>query len=347
MKPTVLTIAILISLLLVACASPSASQTPTEPSRPAASTPTPAETPQPTVEPTQPGASPTATPFPTELQPAQQAAIQALVHALGIAPSLVKVVAAEGVNWPNGCLGVQPIGVMCTQQIVTGYRIILEANGQQYEYHTNQTGSQVVPAKDEQPVPVSNDAVQAAIHELADGLEISPDQVSLASAVSIEWPDSCLGIQQTNIGCTDIVTPGYLIVLTAQGHLYEYHTDASGIQVIPATLGLSWSRQGGIAGFCDQLQIYLPDRASASSCKPAGIAGAASLTKLVSANEMDQFNQWLDEFGSLSLTQKDPAVTDAMTQTLVLQGYGQGQPDPAQQQAMFTWAQMVFGRMHP
>jgi hypothetical protein len=349
MKQSALTILILMSLLLAACASPAGSQTPTEPTGPTASTQTPSETPGPTVGPTQPAVSPTPQPtkIPEDVSPAQQAAIQVLANVLGIDPNQVKVVSAEGVDWPNGCLGVQRIGVMCTQQIVPGYRIILEANGQQYEYHTDRSGSQVVPANDQQPFPVSNDAVQAAIHELADALAVSPDQVSLVSAVMIEWPDSCLGIQQTNIACAEIVTPGYLIVLEAGGHQYEYHSDADGTQAIPATLGLSWTRQGGIAGYCDEMQIYLPNQANASTCQPQGNANSADLKELLSASEMDQFNQWLDEFGGVTLTQKDPAVTDAMTQTLLLQGFGQGQPDANQQQAMFAWAQMVFGKMHP
>jgi hypothetical protein len=349
MKQLVLTIFISMSLLLSACASSASPQTPVDTTAPVTSIPAPSETPEPTRKPAQPEVSPTTPPTykPTDIPPAQQAAIQALADTLGIDPGQVKIVSAEGVDWPNGCLGVQQVGVMCTQQIVPGFRIILKANGQQYEYHTDRSGSQLVPAKDQQPIPVSNDAVQAAIQELASALAVPPDQVSLVSAEMIEWPDSCLGIQQTNIACAEIVTPGYLIVLELKGHQYEYHSDTDGTQAIPATLGLSWTRQGGIAGYCDELQIYLPNQANASTCNPPGSANSADLNELLSASEIDQFNQWLDEFGSVTLTQKDPAVTDAMTQTLLLQGFGQGQPDASQQQALFAWTQMVFGKMHP
>jgi hypothetical protein len=338
---------ILTSLLLVACASPAGVQAPT--GTPPAPTKIPAETPQPTTAPPQSEGSPTPQPthIPVDVPPAQRAAVQALADALGIDAGKVKLVSFEAVDWPNGCLGVTRLGVMCTQQIVPGFRIILEANGQQYEYHTNSSGSEIVPAEGQQPIPASNDAVQSATRDLAAALRISPDQVSLISAVIFEWPDSCLGIQQTNIACAEMVTPGYLIVLEAQGRQYEYHTDAGGNQVIPATLGLSWTRQGGFAGFCDELEVFLPNKANAAGCKPQANASSADLSGLVSASEMAQFNQWLDDFGTMTLTQKDPAVTDAMTQTLLLQGYGQGQPSAAQQQAMFDWAQKVFGKMHP
>jgi hypothetical protein len=32
---------------------------------------------------------------------------------------------------------------MCTMVITTGHRVVLEANGQQYGYHTNETGDVV------------------------------------------------------------------------------------------------------------------------------------------------------------------------------------------------------------
>jgi hypothetical protein len=347
MKYSCFVLLIIGSLLLAACASPAAMQAPTD--TPSVLNQIPGDTPGPTSSATQPEASstPQATHIPVDVPPAQRAAVQALSDALGIDIDQVKVVSVEAVDWPNGCLGVQHIGVMCTQQIVPGFRIILEANGQQYEYHTNNSGSELNPAEGQQPIQSSNGAVQAAVRDLANALGVSQDQVSLVSAAIIEWPDSCLGIQQTNIACAEIVTPGYLILLEAKGRQYEYHTDAAGDQVIPATLGLSWTRQGGIAGYCDEMEIYLPIKVNASTCKPQANASSADLSALISSSEMDRFNQWLYDFGTVTLTQNDPAVTDAMTQTLLLQGYGQGQPDAAQQQAMFNWAQTVFTKTLP
>jgi hypothetical protein len=346
-KHPVFTQLVLISMLLAACASPVDVQVPTM--MPAATTQAPTGTPQPSSVPRQPEVSPLPllTRIPVDVPPAQRAAIQALAAALGINTDQVKVVSVEAVEWPNGCLGVQRMGVMCTQQIVPGFRIILEANGQRYEYHTNRSGSQLVLAENQQPSANSNGAVQAALQNLANALGISQDQVSLVSAASIEWPDSCLGIQRTNVTCAQMITPGYLIILEVHGRQYEYHTDSAGNQIIPATLALSWTRQGGIAGFCDELQIYLPNQANAATCKPQEDASSANLSDLLSAGEMDQFNQWLDDFGAVALTQEDAAVADAMTQTLLLQGFGQGQPDAAQQQAMFNWAQTVFGKVRP
>jgi hypothetical protein len=50
------------------------------------------------------------------------------------------------VTGPNGCLGVVIPGVMCTDVVTQGFRIMLTANGQQFEIHTNHDGSSVIDA---------------------------------------------------------------------------------------------------------------------------------------------------------------------------------------------------------
>ena len=91
---------------------------------------------------------PTATPTSAQanLTPAQRAAISALSGKLGLPPEKIKLVSTEAVTWPDGCLGVQRMGVMCTQAEVEGFKIILEADGKQYEFHTNQDGSSIIRA---------------------------------------------------------------------------------------------------------------------------------------------------------------------------------------------------------
>jgi len=107
---------------------------------PAINTPTPPPSPEP--------ATPTTAPTQTTVDqaPAQMAAIQALSKEKNIPADQIKVVSMEAVTWPDGCLGVVLPGVMCTQSLVEGYRIVLSANGEQFEYHTNQDGTNVINA---------------------------------------------------------------------------------------------------------------------------------------------------------------------------------------------------------
>ncbi len=88
-----------------------------------------------------------------ELVPADlpQAAINArqkLATRLGLdLDLLIDVISVEGVDWPDSCLGVSSPDVMCAMVITPGYRILLEYDGRQYEYHTNLSGERVVAAK--------------------------------------------------------------------------------------------------------------------------------------------------------------------------------------------------------
>ena len=100
--------------------------------------------PGPTSEPTTVPSTPT--PIPVDLTPAQLAAIQEVAGKYNIPVDQIHITSTEAATWPSGCLGVVIPGVMCTDAIVEGFNIKLEANGQQFEIHTNQDGTSVVDA---------------------------------------------------------------------------------------------------------------------------------------------------------------------------------------------------------
>jgi hypothetical protein len=95
--------------------------------------------------PTEVGPS-TPTLVPDSIAPAEQAAVQEVSKKYNIPANEIQVVSIEAVTWPNGCLGVVIPGVMCTDVMTPGFRIILSANGQQFEIHTNQDGTSVIDA---------------------------------------------------------------------------------------------------------------------------------------------------------------------------------------------------------
>lgn len=51
----------------------------------------------------------------------------------------ITVVSAEPTEWRDSSLGCPIPGVMYAQMITPGYKIVLEANGQQYNYHASTT----------------------------------------------------------------------------------------------------------------------------------------------------------------------------------------------------------------
>lgn len=330
----VLPITLLTIILLTACA-PTIAPTIAPQPYPASSEVPPASAPAPT--PTQP-AYPIDTP-PTTSTPAQLAAVQALAQLLGIPPEAIQVVSTEEANWPDGCLGVAPPGVMCTAVIVPGFRIVLEAAGQQYEYRTNETGSQAV-ASPSDPAQTSAPA-QAARTALAQALGIDENSITVLSAQLVSWMNSCLGVELPNQACAEMITSGTLVVLEADRRFYEYHTNADGSAVVPATVVLTWHREGGIAGFCDHLIVYAAGEVRASSCKGGAAQGN------LAAVELEQLNQWLAQYSVVTLLHSDEQnVADGMTLNLTLNGFGGGQlTDAAEQDAVWTWAQTVYARL--
>jgi hypothetical protein len=134
MKPNFSRLLFIVPLLL-ACAlvapQPTALPRPTQPptSAPTEAAPT--------------AAAATVTPVAADLTPAELAAVATLSADQGIAVEQITVVSTTAEEWPDGCLGAPEPGELCTEALVPGFRIVLSANGQVYEYRTNQDGSLV------------------------------------------------------------------------------------------------------------------------------------------------------------------------------------------------------------
>ena len=69
------------------------------------------------------------------------------------------------------------------------------------------------------------DAVRQALTQVATQLGVTPDQLTIVAVEARDWPDSSLGCPQPGRAYAQIVTPGYRLVVRANGQEYEYHTD--------------------------------------------------------------------------------------------------------------------------
>jgi len=94
----------------------------------------------PSPDPTTPGTPAPSTPgSPAPSTPAQGPVEQAktdLAGRLGIGVGEVTLVSAEEVTWSDGSLGCPQPGMRYTQVLTNGSRIVLEAAGKQYSYHS-------------------------------------------------------------------------------------------------------------------------------------------------------------------------------------------------------------------
>lgn len=185
-------------------------------------------------------------------------------------------------------------------------------------------------------------AALAARADLAARLNLPPEQVKVIAAEPREWADSCLGMGSPAEICMTVITPGYLVRLNADGLEYVYHTDidgksmrmAGGPDLIPSDgqQAIFWQREGGIAGFCDTLQISTDGSYALTSCN--GIA----LTGKLLESQLELLLSFSAGFASFTQETSDNATADGMTIELVFSGSGPKQTSPDEQQAIGAFA---------
>lgn len=78
------------------------------------------------------------------------------------------------------------------------------------------------------PEPDLPYAVIAAEKELEQSLGLPIDEIKAVSYEQAEWPDSCLGLAKPGEQCLQVITPGWRIVLSAEGQPYVFRTDQNG-----------------------------------------------------------------------------------------------------------------------
>jgi hypothetical protein len=80
--------------------------------------------------------------------------------------------------------------------------------------------------------PESAAAVDAARQAAAAHLGVGADQLQASRVEAQQWPDASLGCPQPGQLYSQIVTPGFLVIVTSGSHQLEYHTDARGRVVL-------------------------------------------------------------------------------------------------------------------
>jgi hypothetical protein len=169
-----------------------------------------------------------------------------LAAKLGISFNNALVIQVTAVEWNDSSLGCPKPDMAYLTVITPGYHIVLEANGIQYNYHTDE-GDSIVFCPDDRSDSKDSDSEDSALasadddadkmsakaremaeraqQDLAIELGIPLDQVTVSWAMAVDWNDSSLGCPQPNTMYMDVITPGYLIALEANGLKYNYHTD--------------------------------------------------------------------------------------------------------------------------
>jgi hypothetical protein len=100
----------------------------------------------------------------------------------------------------------------------------------------------------------------------------------------------------------------------------------------------TWHREGGIAGYCDDLTVFPDGSYVADSCKFERPAVPGEL----SAEDAAQVDQWLAAFHPFLYDVSDAATADSMTVRLDFAGQGQGEASADDIQAMLNLAARVY-----
>jgi hypothetical protein len=196
--------------------------------------------------------------------------------------------------------------------------------------------------------PESKAVEDAVVELLAGNLGLNEDEISVQSNEEVEFSDACMDIAVfSDITCAQVETPGRIVVLEAEGIEYEYHTSPNGDLIQPATLALTWTREGGIAGFCDQLVVFISGEVYGTNCRSQPKETSGNFSDLLSAAEQKRFTTWYLKYGEAIVDQSDPAgVSDRMSITLSFFGSGNGKPTKADQQALLDWASRLFQKLN-
>lgn len=68
-------------------------------------------------------------------------------------------------------------------------------------------------------------------NQVSEILKVSAQDLKLESIEPKDWPNGCLGLPQEAEVCTEAITPGWLLVFTANGQQYRFRIDQTGTVV--------------------------------------------------------------------------------------------------------------------
>jgi hypothetical protein len=152
---------------------------------------------------------------------------QDLSKRLNIAVEEIVLKTATSVEWRNSSMGCPKPGMAYLDVVTPGYLIELEAKGQIYSYHAG-SDSPFLCEDPERPLTRSDmekRVMDAAKAHLAQKLDIATGAIEVVRVEPMQWPDASLGCPQPGMSYAQMVTPGYQIILLADGQEYDYRAN--------------------------------------------------------------------------------------------------------------------------
>jgi len=154
---------------------------------------------------------------------------------------------------------------------------------------------------------------------------------TLAFAMPERWPDGAPIMER------DLV----VVVLNQDGSIkatapFTYISSSSIAATEPPDadedIVLTWHREGGIAGFCDDLVVYVTGQVRATSCK--GNQSRQIGNRYLSTEQTDMLNRWVETYKSFAFERSDEATADGMRVRMTFSGNGTREATEAEKQVI-------------
>ena len=290
---------------------------------------------------------------------------QVLAMQLQLDLDKVAITTVEAVTWPDACLGKPNPAEMCAAAETPGYRVTLTANGEQYLYHTNADGSQVRLAAAPQPqigdrriewtgnsdsgcntaqIGTAGIAIGRCYEEVKLGLPLAvatraTELADFTEEFASFTADTVVGsVVLTGTGTTT-ATPAQQRMIAEWARLVQLEAQG-GRGGASWGLAFAWHREGGFAGFCDDLTVYLTGEVWAGSCRGTTPEDLGHFR--LSAEQLATLYIWVDTFAPFEYGQRDLATADSMTVYLIFSGAGAQTATEADQALILDFAQHLF-----
>ncbi len=358
-----------VALTLAACAS----QTGTPPK---ATPPSQTAAPNPPSEPgakqapaTQPAALPTPAAEISAVPPVDPAAtpvVSLLSRQLHVAKDAITVAQVARAEWPNACLGLAAEGEICAQVITPGYAVSLIVNDQRYDFRTDESGRRIrlafAPlAEIGEALITWNDSGSFAVLQV--GTDHSKVGLRGRPLLAVPLPSSqrareLVGFLSRYAPFRAHTAAGEVVVRgggstnatpvecrqVAEWARQVYTESEQGLDQPVVDRAFVWRREGGIAGYCDEVVVSRTGTAMARSCRQP--EGEPVATVRLSREELAQLYQWLDTLAPCDW-QSDAggATADALTTSISLAGQGAKALSDSERDQMIAFANALVRRL--
>lgn len=89
----------------------------------------------------------------------------------------------------------------------------------------------------EAPVPLSSEDIDSLVmlakFDLALKTGADIEKMDTESIKEFDFSDASLGVPEPGVEYTQVITPGYIIMLSSEGEIYEYHASGERVVQVP------------------------------------------------------------------------------------------------------------------